>query len=57
LRRRRPSSIAADSAARHILFGGGVAHSRLAAAEIGGSGVYYSSIYASEFWSLEDDFL
>jgi len=38
LRRRRRSSIAADSAARHILFGGGVDHSRLAA-EFGGSGV------------------
>jgi len=33
-------SIAADSAARHILFGGGgMAHSRLAAAEFGDSGV------------------
>jgi len=29
----------ADSAARHILFGGGVAHSCLAAAEFGGFGV------------------
>jgi len=37
--RRRRSSIAADLAARHILYGGGgVAHSRLAA-EFGGSGV------------------
>jgi len=37
--RRRRSSIVADWAARHILFGGGgVAHSRLAAAaEFGGS--------------------
>jgi len=40
LRRRRRFSIAPNSAARHILFGGGgVAHSRLAAA-FGGSGVY-----------------
>jgi len=40
-RRRQRSSISAESAARHILFGGGgVAHSRLvAAAEFGGSGV------------------
>jgi len=40
LRRRRRSSIAADLAARHILFGGGVALSWLAVAvEFGGSGV------------------
>jgi len=38
----RRSSITADSAARHILFGGGgVAHSQLAAVtEFSGSGVY-----------------
>jgi len=36
--RRRRFLIAADSAARHILYGGGVAYSRLAA-EFGGSGV------------------
>jgi len=39
--RRRRSLIAADSAARHILLLlGGVAHSRLAAAEFGDSRVY-----------------